>query len=252
MIFCRTPFGGIQVKKTVFLFFIGLSTICCLSISMSTINLERIPYRKVRKYIAERGIDRMNDFSLIHASCKKETIEPDLNVSQKVFYLKYSPAEVWNCYRNIDPLKTWNRKSLGFGLMISKSSNYVTYIDNTTPIKVDTGQVYFLNLRLLIGLLNIPVAFEIINIDENRKVAEYSYIDNSKARGKHVLEFLDDGNGGTKIVHRSYFKSESSFRDKFLYPIFHKKFIKEFHRNMRQTIQNESVIQLNFEGHNSI
>jgi len=242
MIFNRTLFGSIQVKKTVLLFFIGLSTICCLSKSMSTINLEKIPYRKVRKSIAEREIDQMNDFSLIHASCKKETIEPDFNVNQEVFDLKYDPAEVWNCYRNIDPLKTWNRKSLRFGLMISKLSNYVTYINNPNPIRVDTGQVYFLNLRLLKGLLNIPVAFEIINIDENRKVAEYSYIDNNKARGKHVLEFLDNGNGGTKIVHRSYFKSESSFRDKFLYPIFHKKFIKEFHRNMRQTIKDESVI----------
>jgi len=240
MIFSRTPFGSIQLKKTVLLFSIGLITICCLSKSMSTINLEKIPYRKVRKYIAEREIDQMNDFSLIHASCKKETIEPDFNVTQEVFYLKYDPTEVWNCYRNIDPLKTWNRKSIRFGLMISKLSNYVTYIDNTSAIRVDTGQVYFLNLRILIGLLNIPFAFEIINIDENRKVAEYSYIENNKARGKHVLEFLDNGNGATKIVHRSYFKSESSFRDKFLYPIFHKKFIKEFHRNMRQTIQDET------------
>ncbi len=207
---------------------------------MNTIDLGKIPYKKVRKYIAERKIDQMNDFSLIHASCKKETIEPDFNASQVVFYLPYDRIEVWNYYRNIDPLKTWNRKSIGFGLKISKSANYVTYINNATPIRVDTGQVYFLNLRLLFGLSNIPFAFEIINIDETRKVAEYSYIDNNKARGKHVIEFIDNGNGGTIIVHRSYFKSESSFRDKFLYPIFHKKFIKEFHRNMRQTIQVEN------------
>jgi len=37
-------------------------------------------------------------------------------------------------------------------------------------------------------------------------------------------------------VHRSYFKSGSKLYDALLYPHFHKKFVKEFHRNMGQLV----------------
>jgi hypothetical protein len=229
--------------KTIALFFIvGLSSVCGLSQRVETINLEDIPQRKVRKYVEVREIDKMKDFSLIHASCKKEINEKDFHINQKEFHLKYNIANVWNCYRTLDPEKTWNKKSIRFGLLISKCSNTVTYRKDLTYTIVDTGQVYFLNLRLLKGLFNIPVAFEIIDVDQNKQVVEFSYIDNNKSKGKQVLEFFDEGNGCTRIVHRSYFKSGSSFRDKFIYPMFHKKFIKEFHRDMIESLKDKSVI----------
>jgi hypothetical protein len=213
--------------------------VCGSPQAVKTIDLERIPLKKVREYIEERGIDQMKDFNYIHASCEKETIEPGLYVSQQEFFFEHNLSKVWTCYRKINPLETWNRKSLRFGLMISKKTNSATYFDSSSPIGVESGQVYFLNLRIIKGLVKIPVAFEIINIDQTRKVVEYSYIDNNKARGKHILEFFETGDGGTRIVHRSYFKSESSFRDKYLYPVFHRKFVREFHRNMRETIEDE-------------
>jgi len=73
-------------------------------------------------------------------------------------------------------------------------------------------------------------------------VVEFSYIDDNKAKGKQVIEFFDNGSGSTRIVHRSYFKSESSFRDRILYPPFHKKFIREFHRNMGQIIKKTNPV----------
>jgi hypothetical protein len=44
--------------------------------------------------------------------------------------------------------------------------------------------------------------------------------------------FTDEGNGNTRIVHRSYFRSNSRLRDAILYPFFHKRIVNRFHRNM--------------------
>jgi hypothetical protein len=184
----------------------------------------------------------MSDFSSIKASCKKEGVDSDFHMNQKEFNLEYDLTNVWKCYSNIDPGDTWSRHSLEFGLLISKCTNSVTYVKNASYTAVDTGQVFFLNLRILKGLFNIAVAFEVINVDQRKQVVEFSYIENNKAKGKQIIEFYDNGNGTTQIVHRSYFKSKSSFRDKLLYPIFHKKFIREYHRNMSQIIKKSNQV----------
>jgi hypothetical protein len=204
-----------------------------------TINLDEITQRKVRKYIVSRKIDQMPDFSSIHASWKKGIDESVFNVIEKTFYLKYKLSNVWECYKHANPVKSWNGHSVRFGLLILKRSNSVVYSDNTSFPAADTGQVYFLNLRFIRGLFKIPMAFEIINIDNKRQIMEFSYIDKNKSLGKQTLEFFDNGQGRTKIVHRSYFYSNSSLRDNLLYPYFHNRVIKEYHRNMRHFVKNE-------------
>jgi hypothetical protein len=242
MILSRTLSVTININLTYLIFLFGILSVSGISQNPKIINLDEIPQRKVRKYIISRKIDTMSDFSSIKASCKKENDGSDFHMRQKEFNLKYDLKNVWNCYNNIDPRDIWSKHSLQFGLLISKCSNSVTYVRNATFTAVDTGQVYFLNLKLLKGLFNIAVAFEVINVDQKRQVVEFSYIDNNKAKGKQIIEFYDNGNGCTRIVHRSYFKSESSFRDNLLYPMFHKKFIREFHRNMGQIIKNSNPV----------
>lgn len=222
-----------------FTLFIFLSS-SCFSQDERTINLKEVHQKTVRKYITARKIDRMTDFSLIHASWKNGTDESSFNVREKIFFLKYRLSNVWDCYRHVNPAKTWNKQSIRLGLLISKRSNSATYTSNSSFPDLDTGQVYFLKLKLIKGLLNIPVAFEITNIDFDRQLFEFSYIDNNKSRGKQTIQFFENGEGHTRIVHRSYFKSQSQFRDNLLYPYFHKKFIKEFHRNMKQLVRNNS------------
>ena len=125
---------------------------------------------------------------------------------------------------------------------MKKHSTTVVYAKDLLSPEIDTGQVYFLNLRLLKGLLNVPVAFEIINIDAGNKIVEFSYIDSNKERGKQTLKFSDNGDGCTSILHLSYFKSNSTIRDAMFYPLLHRKFIKEFHRNMKQGIENRQLM----------
>ena len=227
-----------NIKANILFFIFGLSSLSGISQNLKIINLDEIPQRRVRQYIVSRSIDHMQDFSSIHASCKVDINESDYNINEKIFYLKYDFSKVWKTYSLGSPLKMWNGPSIRLGLMISKYSKSVKYARNFSFPEIDTGQVYFLNLRLMKGLFNIPVAFEIINIDRIRHILEISYLDNNKSRGKQTIQFFDNGDGRTRIVHRSYFKSGSWLRDDILYPCFHKKFIKEYHRNMKLFIKN--------------
>jgi hypothetical protein len=205
------------------------------------IDLNEIHQGKVRKYLVSRSIDRMDDFSSLHASWNSGINESDFKVMVKTFYLKYNLSDVWECYRHTDPIKMWNGQAIQFGLIICKSSKSVIYANNLNPPEIDTGQVYFLNLRLMKGLINVPVAFEVITLDDKQKIMEFSYIENNKSLGKQTIRFFDDGDGYTRIVHRSYFKSGSRFRDDIFYPYFHNLFIEDFHGNMEKTVRKMKV-----------
>ena len=203
--------------------------------------VEDIPQRKIRNYIVSRSIDKMDDFSLIHPSWKKSIHESDFNIIEKTFFLNYNLSDSWEFYRHANTLKMWNGKAVRFGLLLSKCTNSAINIINSSFHEIDTGDIYFLNLKLFKGLFNVEVAFEITNIDPEQRIIEFSYIDNNKSLGKQSIQFFENGSGKTKIVHRSYFKSDSNIRDKLFYPYFHKKFINEFHRNMCKLIKNRNL-----------
>lgn len=197
----------------------------------SYIDLEEVPQRRVRKFIIAGAFDKMRDFSLIRPSWKNDVNESDFRIIEKTFRLKADNSNVWDKYRKSNAVEMWNGRSVKFGLLISKRSNTVTYRSNKSYPEIDTGQVYFLDLKLLKGLFNLPVAFELISINQEKQIIEFSYLENNKSKGKQTIQIIDGGNGGTSIVHITYFRSGSAFRDD-LYPFFHGRFIREFHRNM--------------------
>ncbi|MBI5009673.1 MAG: hypothetical protein HZB98_08515 [Bacteroidia bacterium] len=224
---------------------IWLSSLSLSSQNLTLINLEEIPQRKIRSFIKTEEINKMNDFSKIRPSCPDDARESDYNVMVKTFFLNNRISDVWDCYRHADIPHYCNNHSVRFGLLLKKGSNSVVYTGSSELTVIDTGQVYFLNLRLLKGLLNLPVAFEIINIDPRKMVVELSYIEGNKTKGKQSLQFFEESDEITRIVHRSYFKSDSSLRDAVFYPLFHKKFIKEFHKIMKLSITNSHLLVFN-------
>lgn len=200
------------------------------------INFKAIPQKKIRNFIKTRAIDKLKDFSLIHPSWKKNSDATQFHFNEKIFYINDKIDNVWQCYSHADLTKTLSRPSVRFGLLIAKSSNSVFYTNNISIPAIDTGQVYFFDLRIL-RVLNIPVAFEVITIDPENEKLELSYIENNKSRGKQTIQFFDGGKNNTRIVHTSYFKSNSGIRDNLFYPHFHKKFIKNYHRNMKLLLE---------------
>lgn len=241
MIFKTELSRKVSINGILLFFLLGVSCQTAVSRGTDTIKLKDISQRKVRNYLVSKDIARMVDFSLIHSSWKKEFNKSDFNIQEKEFYLNYDFSLVWESYRHVNSIKMWTGKSVRFGVLLSKPSNTVVYEGTLPSPEIDTGQVYFLNLRLMKGLVNVPVAFEIINIDQAQQIIEFSYIDSNKSKGKQTIRFFDNGDGRTRIVHTSYFKSGSHLRDNLFYPWFHTKFIKEFHGNMRQLMNNAAV-----------
>lgn len=201
------------------------------------INLKAINQRKVRNYVHSREIDRMQDFSTIRPSCRKDDKESGFKMNEKIFYLKSRLSNVWNGYRQADPIKAFNGRNFRLELVIMKNNKNVFYKNAASLPLIDTGQLYFFDIRILKGIVNVPMAFEIINIDDSRKVLEVSYIEGNKASGKQQLCFYDNGDGRTRVVHRSYFKSHSWLRDTFLYPYFHRRLVREYHRKMEKFVE---------------
>jgi hypothetical protein len=106
--------------------------------------------------------------------------------------------------------------------------------------RIDTGQVFYINLRILGGLYNLAVGLEIINIDPVNKSITYSYVKGGKSRGEQTIHFIPTIKGYTEIIHQTAFKSDSYLRDRYLYPYFHKIAINEFHRNMKKCVHKSS------------
>jgi hypothetical protein len=227
------------LRKGLILIICGLFNLSVFAQTGKPINLDEISQKNVRKYIASRSIDQMDDFSSIQPSWKKETAESDFHVIEKEFFFRQKLSDIWSFYREASSYEMWNGRSVKFGLLLLKHQNSVIYSGNKSFPAIDTGQIYFLDVKLLKGILNVPLAFEITGIDQEHKIIELSYIDHNTSRGKQTLQFFDNGDGRTRIVHLSYFKSESAIRDDYLYPYFHEKFIMEFHRNMRKLYRNK-------------
>jgi hypothetical protein len=204
----------------------------------SEIKFELIKKKKVRQFLQEHQISNFQDFSSLQPSFIGKTSMDNFHFHEKKYTVRENLLNVWEYYIKSNPVETWDGRKIDFGLLVSKNTNLILYETEGTFTSIDTGQVYFLNLKLLVGLYNLPVAFEIINVDDTKKVIEFSYIEGNVSRGKQVLQFIRIDASTTQIIHRSYFSSGSKLRDG-VYPYYHCKIINGFHRNMKRIIRSQ-------------
>ena len=207
---------------------------------LNDVELERIHQRTIRKYIECQIEEGKLDFSDFQPSWNSGNDLSSYRKKEMTFHLKGNFTDTWQGYVSANPSKSWNGRKISFGLLLLKVPCRIYY--DQDPINgVDLGQVYFLNLKLLFGIYGMPVAFEIITVDEENKIIEFSYIEGNKSNGLQQVRFTDLGNERAEIIHTSYYKSDSHFRDKWMYPHFHKIIIRDFHRNMRRLLKQQST-----------
>lgn len=201
---------------------------------MESISFERIPQKSIHSLIRKQK----NLHSLKPSYSVWENLE-GLYEHEEIFYSKHQIDKVWESYIKSSPVDVWKGKLVSFGLMYSKDIDKLTYIgDIFTGAK--SGQVYFINLKLLGGLYNLAVSHQIVNVNKEKKHLEISYIEGGKSIGIQRISFHQTNENGTKIIHKSYYKSKSYLRDKLLYPYFHTKVLKEYHNNMIKHISDQS------------
>ena len=105
--------------------------------------------------------------------------------------------------------KIWKNTSR-FEMEYDPESNLFLGKDQELP-EVRMGQVFFLELDITMGM-QIPVAFEVIELNHNTRTITFSYLKQNKSQGGQRISFHQDGEN-INIVHETRYKSSSKFRD---------------------------------------
>jgi hypothetical protein len=222
------------IKLIAFLFFLCFSLTGFSQAMLAEIDFNRIPQKKIRHFIDNQINNQRFLFSDIEPSYQtsRENSSISYNLVEDAFLFRENLDKVWDSYCSTKMAESWNGKKISFGLLLSKWTDFIMYCSDHNYTELDTGQVFFVNLKLLHGIYNLAVGLEIITIDNQNKRIQFSYVKGGKSEGVQTIQFAGTNEGYTKIIHISEFRSNSKFRDKRLYPRFHKKFIHEFHENM--------------------
>lgn len=227
------------LSKMRFITFIGTLVIgysCFAQASIDEINFEQIHHRKIVQFINEQHEHDVNKLSDIKPSCHSNDDFSTFEKQEKNYLIKERFPKVWANYVMASPTESWESKFVSFGVLFSKKNNKILYPGDDFQA-IDTGQIVFLNLRLLRGIYQLAMAFEVINVDKENGIIEFSYIEGNKSMGIQRLKFIPTPEGYTKIIHSSFYKSHSHIRDKVFYPFFHKKVTNEFHRNLKRRLR---------------
>ena len=138
-------------------------------------------------------------------------------------------ADVWSVYTHIRPDEQWKGPIARFGALYDpETSEFITKGSDHIP-NVEEGQILFLDL-LIESFLHVPTSFQISRIDENRKIIEFTYLEQNTSHGCQELSFYPAADGkSTLIRHRSWFRSDSPVRDALFYRSYHTQTVDEFH-----------------------
>lgn len=140
---------------------------------ISDVEEKRLVNSSVMDYLQDQQNHDINKF---------DDIEPSLNPDEDVsgykkqvldYYFKGNPDVALNSYINNATGKAWNNRNVKLNLLFSKKTETLFYNgDELGPL--DNEQVVYLNLSFLFGLYNLPMAFEITEIDDKNLSIEFS------------------------------------------------------------------------------
>ncbi len=220
---------------------LSLTVLMCVFGSTAQMYLADVEFDKINEATVEHYLHRQieNDvetFSELEPSMNPTSSTDGFCFHEREYVIKDGMNNVWTHYVHTDPGDAWSFGKMNFGMLFSKRENKLVYPHEQVE-KIETGQVVYLNLKLA-KIKNIATAFEIITVDEESGVIEFSYITDNLTKGKQQLNFVQTSKGYTKITHRSFFKSKSALRDHFLYPYFHTRLTNTYHRNMKKMYKN--------------
>jgi hypothetical protein len=202
------------------------------------LDASRIKQKRIRNFYKtqiEKGIVFFEDFQP-SVTAQTDSSQFDYNIHR--FSLNKKTTEAWNAYLEAHPAVIWKGKVVSFGFVYSPVSNNVIFASDPYP-GLETGQVFFIEMRVLFKLVRFPVCFIVTQIDKNKKSITFSYVATGQSKGSQTIILSDDGKDGTKITHSSIHQTENWLRDKTLYPIYHLKAIGEVHRNIQKLLEKQ-------------
>ena len=207
--------------------------------AIDQVDLKKIKQKKVRSFIRQQQKKDISTFAELETSVNVNDEMIDFMNYEKEYLVKEGCDFVWDNYRYSSQTDVWDLNKISFAFLFCCESESIIYA-NQYFYGLEEGQIFYLNLKIMNGFYNVPVAFKIMNVDPEKKLIEFSYLKGGKAIGKQSIQLEETEEGYTRIVHKSFVKSDSKFRDKYLYPYFHNKLINEFHSNMKKLIVRSS------------
>jgi hypothetical protein len=223
-------------QKYILITFILMTSVGQAQTRFSDIDNSRIKQKSICNFLKgqiEKGIVTFEDFSP-SVTEQTDTSQFDFNVHH--FHLRQALPITWNTYITAHPAQIWQGKVVSCGFVYSHVSKRVIFANDRYP-GLEPGQIFFVEMRVLCGLIKFPVCFMVTKIDESQHSITFSYVSSGSSKGSQTIRLNDNGKGGTDILHSSIHKTEHVLRDKTLYPIYHRKAIKEVHRNIRNTLE---------------
>ncbi|MBA4053495.1 MAG: hypothetical protein C0490_02170, partial [Marivirga sp.] len=197
------------------------------------VDFGRIKHKKVKKFMTDYGLTDLAGFRTMVPLCYVATEKNSYHTHHKTFLIKKGIGLVWDTYLSIHPMEAWKGQMVSFGLQYSKKDKMINYLsDDYTGMQ--KGQIIILNLNLFWGLLNIAVAHEVTEVNEQKRLIKLCYMKGGASEGSQWITLSETKEGFTKVSHQTLYKSKSNFRDTKLYPALHTKAITEFHLNVKR------------------
>jgi len=214
--------------------------------AIDMVDFKKIEQKKVRNFLRQQQKQDITSFSELETSVNEQDELSEFINFEKVYIVKEKLEFVWDNYLYSSQTDIWDLNKISFGLLFNRNTESIVYA-NQYHGELEKGQIYYLNLKILNGVYNLPVAFEMTDVDQENKTISFSYLKGGKAEGIQTIKLEETDKGYTKIIHKSFVKSNSKIRDKYLYPYFHNKLINEFHGNMKKMItQNAKRLPENY------
>jgi hypothetical protein len=197
------------------------------------VDFEKVQQKTVKKFIANFGLSSPTGFTEMRSECYNPAFDKTYHLHTKTFLIRSNIDCVWNAYKTIHPKEAWNGAMVSFGLQYSRINNIINYI-NDDYSGMEKGQIIILNLRLLWGGFNIAVAHEVSEVNEQIKLIKLCYMRGGASEGSQIITMRETTEGHTEVLHKTFYKSKSHFRDTKLYPRLHTRAITEFHLNVKK------------------
>lgn len=196
------------------------------------VDLRRIKSKKVKKFLVDNRLTESVNLKGYKSLCYNTSHANTYSRHFKSFLLKENIEDVWNTYKNIHPTEAWNGNMVSFGMGYCRRQDKVSYLEDQYS-GMEAGQIIFLNLNIY-GLTSLAVAHEIKEVNEAEKFFKLSYMSHGKSEGSQWIRLIPTSDGHTEVQHETLYKSESAFRDKRIYPMFHTRAISEFHNSVKK------------------
>ncbi|HPW65444.1 MAG TPA: hypothetical protein PLY32_00390 [Salinivirgaceae bacterium] len=201
---------------------------------LSDISITNNCTKKTCKYVKGYKKQGISLFSELEASLCDTASLNSYCVHVGKFYFDSSIDKVWENALISNPIDIWTGKILSLSFIYDKNNDKLYFPSDLQKNSLNTDQIYFINLRLLKGIFNLPTALKVTKIDEEHKIIEFTYLRGGKSEGKQLLQFIAKSDNETEIIHTTYYQSGSRFRDRNLYPFFHQRAIAELHSNVKK------------------